>query len=168
MRLKNLKNYVKVDIKQSRKFHHQKVDHITKGKSTRNDFLVYNHENMQFETTDLFASDIVDFAYISYAKDNGAPEVPVVTSLEQNYPNPFNPETTITFNIAEYQKAKLKIYNLKGQLVKTLVDSEIPKGKHKVIWNGTDRNEKVVGSGVYFYRLETGDYTKSCKMILMK
>ena len=139
-----------------------------KGKSFRNDFLVYNHENMQFEATDLRASDIVDFAYISFVKDNGASEVPMVTSLEQNYPNPFNPETTITFNMADPHMAKLKIYNLKGQLVKTLVDSEMPKGKHKVIWNGTDRNGKVVGSGVYFYRLETGEYKKSFKMILIK
>ena len=63
---------------------------------------------------------------------------------------------------------KLEVYNLKGQLVKTLVDEDIEAGIYNVNWNGKDSSGKPVASGVYFYRLSTPEYKQSKKMLLMK
>jgi len=98
--------------------------------------------------------------------DNSSPAV--LSALYPNYPNPFNPSTTISFSLANPQFASLKIYNLKGQVVKTLLNSDLDKGNHKAVWNGTDDSGQKVGSGIYLYRLEAGDYRQSHKMVLMK
>lgn len=92
----------------------------------------------------------------------------VVNALYPNFPNPFNPQTTLSFSLGKAQKASLKIYNLKGQLVKTLVNGELTKGTHKIVWNSTDNTGSKVGSGIYLYRLDTESYSKSYKMVLMK
>jgi hypothetical protein len=90
------------------------------------------------------------------------------TELSANFPNPFNPETTISFNLKSGEKTELSIYNQKGQLVTTLVDDYLLPGIHNYVWKGVDTNGKKVSSGVYFYRLQAGTYTKTRKMILMK
>ena len=90
-----------------------------------------------------------------------------VTNL-RNYPNPFNPSTTISFNAMHAGKAKLSIFNLKGQLVKTLLDTDILSGEQKIVWDGTDSADKLVGSGIYFYQLEMGSYNSLNKMLMMK
>ncbi len=89
--------------------------------------------------------------------------------LGNNYPNPFNPETTINYSIADSNEiTEITVYNIKGQLVKQLVNSKLNSGKHSVIWNGTDNNNKNVTSGIYFYKMRNGSYVESKKMILMK
>ena len=89
--------------------------------------------------------------------------------LYQNYPNPFNPTTTIKFNTDITEKnTELIIYNIKGQKVKTLVNEKLNTGMQQVIWNGKDEKGKSVSSGIYFYKLDCGDYTSVRKMILMK
>ncbi len=85
-----------------------------------------------------------------------------------NYPNPFNPTTTISFSIPESGKAELTIYNTKGQLVKTLVSEEFTAGKHSVVWNGKGENEKIVSSGIYFYKLTTKNSVVTKRMIMLK
>ncbi|MBL7148612.1 MAG: T9SS type A sorting domain-containing protein [Candidatus Cloacimonetes bacterium] len=85
-----------------------------------------------------------------------------------NYPNPFNPETTISFDLASNANVEISIYNIKGQKVKTLVNKILPAGEHTTIWNGKDSNNKRVGSGIYFYKLEAGGYQKVKKMLLLK
>ena len=86
-----------------------------------------------------------------------------------NYPNPFNPSTTIKFTIDNAEKnTELIIYNIKGQKVKQLVSSKLSADHHSVIWNGEDYNDKPVSSGVYFYRLKSGKYTSTKKMILLR
>jgi flagellar hook assembly protein FlgD len=62
----------------------------------------------------------------------------------------------------------LEVYNIKGQKVKTLVNEILPDGEHSVVWYGRDSNDKRVGSGIYFYKLNTGEYQKVRKMILLK
>lgn len=94
--------------------------------------------------------------------------VPEVFDLSQNYPNPFNPVTHIQFSLANKAKVKLEVFNVLGQRVKTLVDSDMAPGKHEVIWDGRNDAGARVGSGLYFYRLKAGDYVKSRKMILIK
>ncbi len=94
--------------------------------------------------------------------------LPPELTLKQNYPNPFNPTTTIAYNLPEAAKVRLDIYNVKGQLVKTLVNDEMPAGPHSVVWNGKDINDNAVASGVYFYRVSSPNATQTKRMLLMK
>lgn len=89
-------------------------------------------------------------------------------TLEQNYPNPFNPDTTIRFSLMTGSDVTLEVYNLRGQLVKKLINDYINSGTQSVIWHGEDYNGLSVSSGVYFYKLKAGTYTKTRKMILIK
>ena len=91
-----------------------------------------------------------------------------VTSLSRNYPNPFNPETTISYSLKDNGFVSIEVYNVLGQKVKTLVNNNVVAGPHQVTWKGHDDNNKNVSSGIYFYRMKTGNYTSTKKMILMK
>ena len=93
---------------------------------------------------------------------------PANAHLFNNYPNPFNPETTIKFETKQAGDVTLEVYNIRGQKIKTLVNENLPAQSHSVVWNGTDDNNKSVSSGVYFYKLKSGRYTSTKKMILMK
>jgi hypothetical protein len=95
-------------------------------------------------------------------------EVPRVYSLAQNCPNPFNPLTTIRFEIKSKGRVSLKIYNVAGQLVKTLVDEVLDAGPHSKEWKGLNDAGSKVASGVYFYRLEAGEYESVRKMVLLR
>jgi hypothetical protein len=88
--------------------------------------------------------------------------------LTQNYPNPFNPSTTIRYALTENTKVSLKIYNMLGQEVRTLVDKEETSGIKDVTWDGTDSFGKQVASGVYIYKLNAGKTVTSRKMIFIK
>lgn len=92
--------------------------------------------------------------------------VPLI--LYGNYPNPFNPETTISFNLPNKSDVQLEIYNIKGQKVKTIINERLTSGYHHTVWNGTNSLNKSVASGVYFYRLKTGEKELIKKMILLK
>jgi hypothetical protein len=92
-----------------------------------------------------------------------AEALPTLTSLAQNYPNPFNVETTIGFHLAEAGKVSLNVYDITARLVTTLVDGQMEAGEHVVSWDASN-----VPSGVYFYKLTTGDYTATKKMSLLK
>jgi len=94
--------------------------------------------------------------------------VPDQLALQQNYPNPFNPTTTIAYSLPEASKVRLDIYNVKGQLVKTLINGEMPAGMHSVVWDGRDMNNTAVASGVYFYRVSCPKVTQTKRMLLMK
>ncbi len=90
------------------------------------------------------------------------------STLEGNYPNPFNPETTIRYSLKESGPVSIKIYNSRGQLVKNLVNSDLPKGQHSVVWDGRDDNGKAVSGGIYLYQLSAGQCTSARKMLLVK
>ena len=91
------------------------------------------------------------------------PVIPADYSLAQNYPNPFNPETTIEFGMPEDAQVKVTVFNVLGQVVTALVDAEMPAGYHVVTWDAGD-----MASGVYFYRIQAGEYTATKRMVLMK
>jgi len=93
---------------------------------------------------------------------------PIVTALKSNYPNPFNPSTTIAFDIAREGQVHIEIYNIKGQRVKTVVNEVMSVGRYSVVWNGDDAYGRSVGSGVYFYRMTTGEYRSVRKMLMLK
>lgn len=97
-----------------------------------------------------------------------AKTIPEKFALYQNHPNPFNLETQISFDLPVNSKVSLKIYNIKGQLVRTLLDKEVEAGQHKVVWDGKNQKGEIVASGIYFYRLKAGDYVSVKKMGLVK
>lgn len=94
--------------------------------------------------------------------------VPPEFSLRQNYPNPFNPTTTIAYSLPEANQVRIDIYNVKGQLVKSLLNKDMEAGLHSIIWNGRDMNNQSVASGIYFYRLSSPSMTQTKRMLLMK
>ena len=95
-------------------------------------------------------------------------QVPMVYSLRQNYPNPFNPVTRISYDIIEPTNVTIRIYDLLGQSVKTLVNERKDVGFYTTLWNGLDQSGATVASGVYIYRFETERFTATKKMLLLK
>jgi hypothetical protein len=89
-------------------------------------------------------------------------------ALRQNYPNPFNPATTITFELSKNAFITLDIYNSFGQNVCSLIGHELSAGSHVVEWRGVDQDGQTVSSGIYFYRMSTGEFSQTRKMILMQ
>ena len=94
--------------------------------------------------------------------------MPIDFTLSQNYPNPFNPSTVIKYALPEASFVTLKIYNMLGQEIKTLVSGDKSAGVYNVQWNGKDNYGSPVASGTYIYRIVTGNYAQSNKMILLK
>jgi hypothetical protein len=88
--------------------------------------------------------------------------------LEQNYPNPFNPNTTISFTLPRAEMTRLVIYNLKGQIVRLLIEARFASGQHQVSWNGLDEFGQPVASGIYLYQLIAGKTIVNRRMVLMK
>jgi flagellar hook assembly protein FlgD len=84
-----------------------------------------------------------------------------------SYPNPFNPETAIKYSIKKDSNVLIEIYNIKGQLVKTLIDDYKYAGEHSVIWDSRDYNQQPVGSGIYFYKLIVNGKTEAVKKCLL-
>ena len=89
--------------------------------------------------------------------------LPVAVSLTQNYPNPFNPSTSIQYDLINDSPVNISIYNLLGQKIETLVNKIQHAGHHQIIWNAKD-----VSSGIYFYKINAGEYTETKKMVLLK
>ena len=145
-------------------------------------------ENVEltFDTTDMIPGDYT--TNISIIDDREETIVPVSltvtgtniqnnmeggeTKLLGNYPNPFNPETTIKYNLKNTSEVTLEIFNIKGQLVRTLVNSSQEAGLHSIVWNGKDSQDRNVSSGIYFstFGVNNGgiDYTSVKKIILLK
>jgi len=98
--------------------------------------------------------------------------LPKTLSLAQNYPNPFNPQTTIQYALTKHSQVTLKIYNLLGQEIRTLVDGFQPSGPHKITWDGKGTSGERAASGIYFYKLtvERNEtvVSETRKMLLVK
>ena len=98
-----------------------------------------------------------------------ASPIPTAFSLDQNYPNPFNPETTIEFGLAAEADVQLVIYDLAGQVIRTLISGEqMQAGHHSAAWDGNNSAGAKVGSGVYLYRLTAGEFVEMKKMTLLQ
>jgi len=108
-----------------------------------------------------------DFGAITTSIAN-KPAVPTTYTLSQNYPNPFNPTTTIQYGIVNEGHVSLIIYNILGQEIKTLVNTNQNAGFYSLYWNGLNNNNQMVSSGVYIYRIISEDFVKSKKMIYLK
>ena len=118
--------------------------------------LFYSHGNFK-----LVPRNNDDFIGYTDVEDNM--KIPEVFSLSQNYPNPFNPTTVIQYSIPEVTNVKLKVYDMLGREIKTLVNQEQSAGVYNVQFNATH-----LSSGVYFYRVETGSFVASKKLLLLK
>ncbi|MBC8484939.1 MAG: T9SS type A sorting domain-containing protein [Bacteroidetes bacterium] len=105
--------------------------------------------------------DLVDIAGTIVGVTNN--QTPVAYDLSQNYPNPFNPTTTINFSISKPGLVTLKVYNVLGKEIATLVNDPKVAGSYSVNFNGEN-----LSSGVYFYRLEANDFVAIKKMVLTK
>ena len=123
-----------------------------------------NGETVEFDTSEIneitFGNVSVDemVEFIS--------QIPI--KFLKNYPNPFNPTTKIAFEIGESGKTKVEVFNVKGQKIKTLLNEKMEIGKHSVMWNGNDSNNKRVSSGMYFYKVSVNGSQKTNKMIMLK
>src|SRR5690606_32019587 len=95
-------------------------------------------------------------------------ELPLNYSLSQNFPNPFNPSTTIEFSLKQRSDVTIKIYNMLGQEVRTLFANQLESGNHKVIWDGMNNQGIMMSSGTYIYKMISGDFVQSKKMLLLK
>ncbi|MDD2331543.1 MAG: T9SS type A sorting domain-containing protein, partial [Candidatus Cloacimonetes bacterium] len=124
--------------------------------------LVINSDDPEAETT------IIPLMGTAIHVSNEDQITPLVTELKNNYPNPFNPSTTIHFSIKDSAPVRIEVYNILGQRVRTLVNETKKAGVHSVTWNGTDDSGRNVSSGIYFYRMNSGKYTSTKKMIMLK
>ena len=104
-----------------------------------------------------------------FLSPSGRATIPVTAAeLKQNSPNPFNPVTTISFVLQSAQQVKLTIFDTNGRLVRTLVNDVRTAGSNDVTWDGTNDVGQTVASGVYVYRIQTGRFQQSKKMVLLK
>ena len=116
------------------------------------------------------AKDLLDQAYTQMGVTKSA-YLPKAFALAQNYPNPFNPSTTISYSIPDGSSqvgVKLSVFNIRGQLVRTLVDQNQAPGTYNVNWDGSDDHGRQISSGVYFYRIQAGDFVSTRKMVVLK
>lgn len=104
----------------------------------------------------------LDFTYVN------PPTIPLVTELSSVYPNPFNPETTISYTVAKRSEVQLSIYNVKGQLVRRLVQDFRNPGHYRVNWNGRDEQSRLCGSGSYQIVMRVGTDVFTRKALLLK
>jgi hypothetical protein len=107
-----------------------------------------------------------DFEWVQGVNDDI--NIPGKYALAQNYPNPFNPTTNISYALKEKSHVNLSVYNLLGQKVITLVNADLGPGLHSVEWNGTNSSGNQVNSGIYFYKIDTGAFVATKKMVLLK
>jgi hypothetical protein len=94
--------------------------------------------------------------------------IPTASMLEQNFPNPFNPTTRIRYFLPEARHVVLKVFNVFGEEIRTLIDHVQPAGKHVVVWNGRGKEDQHLPSGVYFCRLASNHFQQTIKMLLVQ
>jgi subtilase family protein/HYDIN/CFA65/VesB family protein/fervidolysin-like protein len=109
-----------------------------------------------------------EFLTISGAASPVDLSIPKVYALGQNHPNPFNPMTNISFDLPKTGMTRLAIYDVRGRMVKELVNRTLTEGRHVEIWRGEDNYGQRMSSGVYYYRITSGDYTAVKSMVLLK
>ena len=107
----------------------------------------------------------LDMTAVEEVESAGTPDS---YSLGAAYPNPFNPETTIEFNVPAEGFVEIDVFNAVGQTVASLVDEELSAGSYRTTWNGLDQAGSQVSSGVYFYRMQAGDFSATHSMTLLK
>ncbi|MDD2360607.1 MAG: carboxypeptidase regulatory-like domain-containing protein, partial [Syntrophaceticus schinkii] len=132
--------------------------------ATANGFTPFTYDNI---TVSPSQNTTVNFVMSPVSNEDEV--IPVTaTMLKGNYPNPFNPETTISYDIKDPASVRLNVYNLKGQLVRSLVNEDQNAGRYRVVFDGRDEKGNPLASGIYLYRFTAGDYSHTRKMMLME
>jgi subtilisin-like proprotein convertase family protein len=111
---------------------------------------------------------VLHFTLVRYVTPVTDRDAPRAMRLGANVPNPFNPRTEISFVLEQGGQTRLSIFNVRGMLVRKLLDEDLPAGSHRVAWDGNDGSGLAVGSGTYFYRLENGPEIQVRKMLLLR
>ncbi len=120
------------------------------------------------------AGDNTTIGFVSFTSqivsdvNNEDVQLPTKFELYQNYPNPFNPSTQISFDLAKPDHVSLVVFNLTGRMVATLLDQTLSAGNHTVVWDGHDHDGIEAASGVYFYRLMSGEFSATRKLALVR
>jgi hypothetical protein len=125
-----------------------------------------NNVTGEISGTKLVTGSPGSYYYVSFKDDTELP--PAIKYNLRVAPNPFNPSTAICFDLEDESEIKLSIYNIKGQIVKTLVNETYRPGAYQVIWDGDDQSGQKMSSGVYFYRMECGEDVINSKMLMLK
>lgn len=130
------------------------------------------------DTTNAVVDDTVAFVIDNLRMTHGTrnptsiksdiPQIVQDFQLNQNYPNPFNPATSWSYSIPARENISILVYNIRGELVKTLVHGYQNTGRHEVIWNGTNDAGKLVSSGIYIYTLQSQTQSISKQMLFLK
>lgn len=125
------------------------------------------------DKANLTTASLDTFSFFIRALSTGIGDIhslatPTTYDLHQNYPNPFNPETVIKYQLPKLSRVKLELYNLLGQKIRTLVGEEKPAGYYQVQWDGRDYLGKSVSSGIYILRLDTGEFIRNKKLMLIR
>ena len=158
-----------------------KVSDLIAGEGTSDEFSSYSYTDGNLPIADVLyyylnqidldgtttRSQVIDVLFSPTAMSVQA--LPLVNALNQNYPNPFNPETTIRYDLSDESIVNLTIYDMSGQVVRTLVnDQAMSAGQYKSVWDGRNESGQKVASGIYFYRLYAGEFTANKKMLLLQ
>jgi hypothetical protein len=115
------------------------------------------------------AQDVFTYMYMGPTNsDFTQADIPGAYGLARNFPNPFNPVTTIGYSMKEKGVVTLKIYNVAGQLVRTLVDGVKDAGAYKAVWDGKNNGGTPTASGIYFYKMKTAGFSATKKMVLLR
>ena len=112
--------------------------------------------------------EYIDYPSIPVSVGEPVNGVPTTFGLSQNYPNPFNPSTSINFAVSQQSFVSLKVFNLLGQEVSTLVSETKGVGLYDIEWNGKDDNGIDVPSGMYLYKMIAGTFVETRKLMLLK
>jgi hypothetical protein len=120
---------------------------------------------MQIDGNNIFSIVNENMEY-SIINDAFVPN-PTIINLT-NFPNPFNPSTTIMYTLSNVENVVVNVYNVRGQMIRMLVNEKQDLGLHSVIWDGKDMNGNDVGSGIYFTRIKSDTESQTKKMLLIK
>ena len=128
-----------------------------------------NKEIVEYSEGFTFTDNMIEGdGFNTFGLSRIARSIPEEYGLSDAYPNPFNPTTKLSFSIQDAGYISLRIYDMAGRLVDTLVDGNLEQGYHSVIWNGIDSNGNAVSSGMYIYALQGDGISITKKMVLMK
>lgn len=147
---------------------HDQTDFDYDGVGDNCDNCPENYNSDQLDSDHDGLGDVCDHIWTAVDDEHDEEVMPSDFVLQQNSPNPFNPETVIEYLVPVRSHVIIAVYNLLGQRVTVLVDRELSAGYAKVCWDGQDDLNREVSSGVYFYRLESGSFSQTRKMLLLK
>ena len=115
--------------------------------------------------TNRVGRQLMGFGYVKFSNGNNAGSL---VAMQQNYPNPFNPTTKINFSVSKAGNVDVRVFNTRGELVRTITNQWYPQGEHTVSWDGSTKSGGHAASGIYYIRAKSGGSTDVIKTVLAK